>query len=233
MRKKFYLPRSLNKRAQWLNNFARAFEIVAPSLNFTIQEVQSVKDDTAIINWVAKVQVMMKGTHKSFTAFKDLMNGGTARHEQLNIPQLPLLPPTPKPVAPGIFKRITKLAQRIKFTKGYTKSIGKKLGIVGSEQKIDISKAKPQLTVKMVAGKLEVHWKKSVFTGIELYINQNNGKGFAIADKYTHSPAKLKIKLPRNQSTALWQVMAFYVLGNDAVGEASHIVEVVVRNPVT
>lgn len=229
MRKKYYLPRPLNKRAQWLNSFSKAFEDVGPVLGYSAEKVQSVKQDAAMVNWLVKVQAILRNTRKSFTAFKLQMNEGAAGSENIAVPQLPALPPAPSPVPPGIFKRLRKLVQQIKTNKDYNKAIGEKLDIVGTERKIDVNKAQPKLTLKFVAGKLEVHWKKDVFTGIDIYINKNDGNGFVLTTTDLRSPAYIKIELPEGQATALWQVMGIYKQGDQPVGLPSAIVEVAVR----
>lgn len=228
MRKKHYLPRSFEKRVRWLNNFAKGFESIGPTLNFNEGEIQGVKNDAAMLNWSAKVQYAMRGTHKSFTAFKDMLNEGAARKEQLSVPTLPELPPAPAPVAPGIFIRTGKIVQRIKSARGYTEAMGLRLGVIGAEQKINLSTVRPQIKAKVVAGKLIIYWKKGVFTGIELHINRDDGKGFIKGTFYMRSPVKLDINLPSEQRTAMWQVMGYYKLGDITVGQPSAIVEVAV-----
>ena len=230
MVKKHYLPRGFEKRARWLNNFAKEFEKIAPDLGFSNKEVESVKNDAAMFTYATKVQTIMRGTHKSFTAFKDMLNEGGTRQRQLSVPVLPELPPVPQPVAPGIFRRMGNLVARIKGRREYTDAIGVRLGVIGAEQKIDISKAKPQLKAKVAGGKLIISWNKSVFTGINLSINCNDEKGFSKGRFYSKTPVKLNMNLPPGQRTALWQLMAYYQIWDDIVGQPSSIVEVIVSN---
>lgn len=230
MVKKHYLPRALDKRVKWLNNFAGRFEEHGKELDFTEKEIRAVKNDAAMLSYAAKVHHIMQGTHKSFTAFKDMLNEGAARRQQLSVPALPVLPTAPAPVAPGIFRRIGKLVQRIKYRKGYTELMGFSMGIIGSEQKVIMSNVKPALKAKVVGSDLVLHWKKSVFTDIVLFINRNDGNGFVMEMYFSRSPSRIKIKLPPGQHSALWQLKASYRLKDDIVGQPSSIVEVVVRN---
>jgi len=228
MVKKHYLPRAFEKRVRWLNNFAQGFGSIGPELGFTPEEIEAVKNDAAMLNWTAKVQVIISGTHKSFTAFKDILNEGVARELQLSVPVLPELPPPPDAVAPGIFSRIGKLVQRIKSNRDYTIAIGMRLGVIGAEQKIDFSKVSPKIVTKVTGGKLIVVWNKSVFNAIELSINRNDGKGFGKGRSYNHSPVKLEIILPLGQRSALWQIVGNYRIKDEIVGQPSPIVEVAV-----
>ena len=230
MVKKHYLPRGFEKRARWLNNFAREFEKIVPELGFGLEEVESVKNDADMFTYATKVQTIMRGTHKSFTTFKDMLSEGPTRQRQLSVPVLPELPLVPQAVTPGIFRRIGNLVALIKGRREYTNAIGVRLGVIGAEQKIDISKAKPQLKAKVAGGKLIISWKKSVFTGINLSINRNDGKGFSKGRFYGKTSVKLKINLPPDQRTALWQLMAYYQVWDDIVGQPSAITEVVVNN---
>ncbi len=230
MVKKHYLPRALDTRVKWLNNFAGRFEEHGTELGFTKEEIQEVKNDAAMLSYAAKVHHIMQGTHKSFTAFKDMLNEGAARKQQVEVPELPSLPKAPVPVAPGIFRRTGKLVQRIKYRKGYTELMGLSMGIIGSEQKVIIANAKPTLKAKVVGNNLVLHWKKRVFDGIVMYVNSNDGNGFAKEMYFSRSPAKIKIKLPTGEHSGLWQLKASYRLKDDIVGQSSAIVEVAVRN---
>jgi len=230
MVKKHYLPRALDKRVRWLNNFAGRFDANGAALGFTEEEIQAVKNDAAMLSYASKVHNMMKGTHKSFTAFKDMLNEGTARKQQLSVPALPQLPPVPVPVAPGIFRRIGKLVQRIKARQGYTTVIGVSMGIIGPDQKVNFSKVRPHLKIRMAGGNFIIYWKKNVFSGIVLFINRNDGKGFMEEKGFLQPPSKLKITLPPGRQSALWQLKARYRLKDDVVGQFSPIVEVAVSN---
>ena len=201
-------------------------------LDYPITEVQAVKNDAAMINWLVKVQALMRGTRKSFTSFKLQMNEGAAGTENMATPELPLLPPAPAPVPAGIFKRLRKLVGQLKRRKKYTESIGGMLGVVGTERRIDLTKAKPKITLKLVAGRLQVHWIKSVFTGIDIYINKHDGKGFVLSVTDLFSPAYIKINLPAGQTSALWQVMGIYKQGDVVVGLPSPIVEIAVSQSI-
>lgn len=230
MVKKHYLPRALEKRVSWLNNFAERFEEHGSALGFSPEQIEHVKNDAAMLSYAAKVHRMMKGTYKSFTAFKDMLNEGAASKEQLLAPILPELPAAPVLVAPGIFRRIGKLVQLIKVKASYTDVIGVGMGIIGPEQKINFSQIKPQLKTKLSGGYLIVYWNKSVFTGINLSINRDDGKGFIKGNYFSRNPAKLKIDLPVGQRSALWQIVGNYRIKDDLVGQPSPTVEVAVRN---
>lgn len=164
------IPRADADLALWLTNFSTSFETHAAALGFTEAEVNSVKADTAMVNFlVGDFVPTYKSAFQSRTSFKNRVISGPAGAVAVAVPGPPSTGPAPAAVAPGIVARLRLLVQRIQLSPGYTEAIGIELGVAGPESGPSAPDASPKPTLKARSngpGTVQVDFSKERFDGV-------------------------------------------------------------------
>jgi hypothetical protein len=148
--KKYYLPRTISGKKNWLNTFAAKLPAHAAALNISAAEVLQVKKDAAMLNFVFAAVYSIEHIKREFVAYQQLLINGEDNQDigdfsSVTLPGMPSADTVPG----GIFKRITRLVKQIKATKNYNDSIGKDLGIIGSADGFDPNAFEIALSAKI------------------------------------------------------------------------------------
>ncbi len=225
-----YLPSGDNDRLTWLNNFNSKLSGYASTLGITPAEVSSVADDTAMFTYTVNTCNVYKQTAQNMVAFKSLL-----KHQQLNagplgaIPGLPPIPPAPTAVPAGVFDRVGKLVARIKNSANYTNSIGQDLDVIAAPVVVNTTTMQPTLKVSLDAGRPHIKWLKGNADALDLYVDREDGAGFALMGRFINPEYIDVYNLPSTTPLAQWDYKAIYVIGNNPVGLYSPAESIVVK----
>lgn len=227
MSKNYYLPRTDEDKATWLNNFALKLPIYANKYNITSAEMQDMQSSAQYFDALLDCNNQFKAYVSSVTAFKNLLRDGAKNGaiSELPMPPAAMLPPA---VAPGIFARSSAIANRIKASLNYSTADGDDLGIEGTQSTVNLNTMKPQLQGRLVAGgHPEIGWKKQGMDGVEIQKMDENGN-------WQHLAVDLKPNyidnspLPPAGSSAVWRYRAIYLYKDERVGQWSDVLVVTV-----
>ena len=163
MAKAYFLPSTDPGKRDWLNHLAQRLPVHAATVGVSNAERDSVIADAAFFDYVMGAQTAFTAAGQQWTAYKNAARNGTDA-AMSPLPAAPTLGAAPAMVAPGIFPRVSTLCTRIKKHPGYTDAIGQDLDIIGAEQTVDTTHAKPVLKLELQAGKPNVKWTKGPST---------------------------------------------------------------------
>jgi hypothetical protein len=166
------IPRADAELALWLTNFSTSFEAHAAALGFAEADVNSVKADAAMVNFlVGDFLPTYKSAFQSRTSFKNRVIGGPAGAAAVAVPGPPSTGPVPAAVAPGIVARLRVLVQRIQLAPGYTEAVGIELGINSSDSGGSAPDTPPKPTLKARSngpGTVQVDFTKERYDGVHI-----------------------------------------------------------------
>lgn len=223
MAKDYYLSYNDAERAQWLTNFTLALEKVAGTVGVRPEELAGVQADQRAFVWTLQQLNAVRTHAQAWTAYKKALSS-----EQGPVSAFPVYVPAQNPppaVPPGIFKRLTRLVNRIKSSRGYDDGVGRALGIIGPERVVDLVTVQPVLKVRLIdGGQPEIGWKKQRFTGLRIEVDRGAGWVFLAVDTI---PAFLD-KFPLPKTPAVWKYRAMYLKGDTLVGQWSTTASVTV-----
>lgn len=227
MSKNYYLPRTDEDKATWLNNFALKLPIYASKYNITPEEIQDMQSSAQYFDALLDYNNQFKAYVSSVTAFKNLLRDGAKNGTVSEMPMPPavMLPPA---VAPGIFARSAAIVNRIKASLNYSAADGDDLGIEGTQSTVDVNALKPKLQVRLVSGgHPEILWRKQGMDGVEIQKMDEHGQWQFLAidlkPNYTDNTP-----LPPAGSSAVWQYRAIYRRKDERVGQWSDVLAVTV-----
>lgn len=227
MAKAYFIPPTDTGKRDWLNHLAERLPVHATTVGVSTGEKDSVIADALFFDYVIGAQTQFTAASQQWTAYKNAARNGTDSVMGA-IPTAPTLDTAPALVAPGIFSRVSSLCARIKKHPGYTDAIGQDLDIIGAEQTVDTTHAKPVLKLELQAGKPNVKWTKGGFDGVEIWVDRGNGT-FAFLAIDTVPDYLDTAALPAPGLTALWKYKAIYRLNDAQVGEWSDVVSLAVQ----
>jgi hypothetical protein len=225
-----YIENSDNGRDSWLTNAANKLPQYATKYGIPATEIDDMTKSAAFYHYWLVAQAESTAYGKKLTAYKkELVAGIKAGVTASVMPAAPNLGAVPPVVAPGIFVRARKIAQRIKAHNNYTEADGKDLRLIGIKTTIDANAAKPVLSVQLVqGGKPELHWLKAKFTGLHIFADYDNWGNFTLIAQGSKNNWTDKKALPANGVSAVWAYKAIYVQGDDEVGQMSEMIRVTV-----
>jgi len=161
------------------------------------------------------------------TAHKNLLRDGGDGSGDWPLP-LTLAQPDPSAVTPGIVPRLTSFVTWLKAQSTYTEAIGQDLWLVGAKRVIDPSTWKPNLSVQAQGGHPNLGWTKGKATGLEIWVDRGDGKGFVLLTVSVSSPTIDNSPLPAPGTSAVWKYKAIYRRGDNQVGDWSDGVSIAV-----
>jgi hypothetical protein len=227
--KKYFLPAGAEDRIKWLKNFEEKLQFHAATLQIDADSLAFVANSVAYLSYVLDKTNAVIRNKSEWTTYKDLLLYGSSGEVVNGMPNLVAHSPTPPPpVTEPIFARIQKLVAVIKKHRLYTEAIGRDLGIIGSELNLNTDDAQPVLSAKITGGKVIVKWNKGKFTSIDVFVDRNDGNGFAFLSNDAQPPFDEKISLPIGSNPETWTYIAYYKQGDKRVGQASLPVSVLV-----
>jgi len=164
------IPRADADLALWFTNFSTSFEAHAAALGFAEADVNSVKADAAMVNFlVGDFIPTYKSAFQARTSFKNRVINGAAGAAAVAVPGPPATGPVPAAVAPGVVARLRVLVQRIQLSPGYTEAAGIELGIAGPESGGSASDTPPKPALKARSngpGTVQVDFTKERYDGV-------------------------------------------------------------------
>lgn len=227
MSRNYYLPRTDEEKAGWLNNFALKLPTYAAKYGITPEELADMQTSAQFFDALLDYKNQYNAYASSVTNFKNIMRDGKTNGA---ITELPMPPASmlPTPVPPGIFARSSAIVNRIKASLNYSTADGEDLGIEGTQSTIDFNALKPTLKGRLVAGgHPEIGWKKQGMDGIEIQKMDEHGN-------WQHLAVDLKpnyidnSSLPPTGSSAVWRYRAIYLYKDERVGQWSDVLVVTV-----
>ena len=226
MPKAYYLPSDDEGKDSLLTNVAAKLGTYKTTLGLENAVVTSTQADAAFFHYALNSQKQVAAFAQQWTAYKNSARNGT--DPALGpLPVPPDLGTAPDAVAPGIFKRLTALVTRIKAHPGYTVAIGQDLDIIGAEQTLDTTNAKPVIKLELLAGRPNVKWTKGPFDALEGWVDRGAGFVFLVIDTV---PDYLDTApLPAPGTSALWKYKTIYRLNDQQVGQWSDVVSIAVQ----
>lgn len=188
MKKSPYLPKGDKERRTWINNFDTQITSIGPLLGISASEIDSIHDDTKVVNYLLDNLEVFKAETQERTRYKDILFDGDIGIPVGDLPDMPVLAAPPSAVPAGIFKRVAKIVQRMKNHPNYNEALGKSLGIIGSEKQIDVDNAMVAINVRRNASDgVALDFIKGPFDGVIVYAGTYSPKSTTIADSVANS----------------------------------------------
>ena len=224
-----FLPRDGAGQIVWLQNFAAKLPLYATKYGLPNTEVTDMTASVACYLYWSNHRNLMDDYMRKLTKYKEeLRDGIDAGATPSVVPTPPALGTAPASVAPGILKRATAIAQRIKKHITYTEADGLDLGLIGTEITHDYDNLKPQISVRYKAGHPEIVWTKQGMDGIHLYVDRTNSGSFAFCAHDSKPNYLDNTALPPNGKSEVWQYKVIYVKNDEEVGQFSDVLVVTV-----
>lgn len=226
-----FYPTRIGDQILWLNNFRNKLPNYGTVLGYTTDEVTAIQGDCDRLAWLMDT---LQGAAQSFshavTAHIKLLKTGTG--SVIVAPPAFTIPSSPAPpanVLPGALKRLMKVISNLKTRTGYTITMGEDLGIVGAEEPApNPETTKPEIKAVLAAGgKVEIQWKKGVFTGVRIEVDRGNGQWVFLA--VDTEPHYIDTASPAAGTAAVWKYRAIYLEGDANFGQWSDTVSIAVQ----
>jgi hypothetical protein len=223
-----WFPLSLQEQAAFYVNFTRVFIARAAELGFTAAEVAQVEADNAVMQYLARTELLVKSFKSSFRALKKNLTRGSGAVETVYMHFTPLAEP---PIVPcGMFERLFRLADRIVIADGYTEAIGAQFGILPKGR----AALRPEdLSLKLKAKSIgeaqaEVRFTRGRTSGVFLYFRRAGDEKRHELGRFFSSPVVVKIPLLDAAKPEQIYLFGQYLTGNDAVGKFSPLIELLI-----
>ncbi len=227
----YYLPNTDLNRGSFITQFAAGLLVHATTLGIDPLEVTFVQNAALYFNFLLDTNVAMKKQMNEWVAYKDGFIFKDIGQSVGVLPSVPVITPPAVIINEPIFARITLLVNNIKSRITYNETIGRELGIIGTEiVEPDYNTVKPLISVISTANKVIVKWKKERFSSIDVYIDKGRGTGFVFLDNDSRPPFEMPINLPQGAAPETWTFKAIYKIADQQVGLYSDPVSIVVRS---
>jgi len=229
MKKNYYLPSGDSQRSTWLRNFNAKLPAYAIKLGITKDELLVVSKDTLAYDYVLDMVANSKTFEHTCSTQKTSFRNCAVSNEVVPFPVYVLSTP-PDAVPYGIFTRISILVKKIKASNGYLDAIGKDLDIIGTEMagKDSLDTAQPLLTVKVVAGVVQIKYIKAGKGGIILESKRADETEFTLVDKITistYNDKRTNIIMGKPEER---EYRAWYTVKDEIIGIVSAVVTILV-----
>ncbi len=223
-----YLPTDLVSQVVWLNYFSARLPSYQATFGLSATKIDDIQMDARYFAWIVSTTSQLKTLTASYVAARSQYGFGQKGAKDPYLPGLTFHTPRPPSVPPGIFRRVHRIVTDIKSHPLYTESIGKNLGISGSNDLVDLTLVRPEIVVYWNNNQPEVSWKKSDgFDTIEVEVNR--GTGWMPLCMST-APGIIDTQpSPLSAVSTAWQYRASYILAGDRVGQWSEVIAVTVK----
>lgn len=206
----------------------KAIAAYAATLGLTPAQVTSLAADADYFAHVLENETVLKNAARQAIAWADIVREGGAL-PPTGAPVAPVLPTAVPPVAPGVEARFRALVRQMKASTAYNDSIGKALGIEGSEKgEMDQTTITPLLTPIISGGQVQVGWSWQGFGSkldmIEIHVDR--GTGFTLLT-YDTTPGYTDTA-PFPATPAKWTYKAIYRKGDAQIGQWSAEASIIV-----
>ena len=222
-----YMPHDDAGKAEFLEHLAATLPKYAELLEIKSEDIATLKSDAVNFRLALHEQADWQSFAQHWTAFKNQLRDGVAGKTEWPIP--PLLDHlVERAVLTGIIPRTAGLVAHIKTHKKYTTAIGQDLWIIGTAQVIDPTTWKPMLSVQITAGHPLILWTKGKASGIEIWVDRNDGNGFVLLAVNNEPNTIDTAPLPASGVSATWKYKAIYRLHDEPVGQWSDVISIFV-----
>ena len=224
MSQKHSTPKSEAVLPGWLTTLSAGLGKYGARLGLTAQEIADAQANCAFAAAVLGVQLNIGAYAQGFTRFKNAALWAT---EPVTAwPAGFTMPVDLPPVShAGAVALLTALVARIKKHPAYTTQIGEEMGIEGADQSLspeDIAAMKPLIRVVLGSGGQPLlKWTKGDATGLEIWVDRGDGKGFIFLAQDTIPDYLDTFQLPAPGVSAVWKYKAIYIMGDARVGQWS------------
>ena len=225
-----YLPNGDNEKAAWMINFDEKFPTYATKFGFSNEAIVANHHDRLAFTYgLMMVEAAKTFEHQSVT-FKDAIRNGTETNLVIDIPVFTPPANPPLAVAPGIFRRVSKLVTTFKANALYTEAIGQDLGIIGADYlgKDNPDDIQVKLTVKQSGGSVQLKYVKGDLDGIKLESKRGTETEFSLLDKITQTTFTDKRPVLVTGVPEVRQYRAWCIIKDEIVGQVSDVVSVTV-----
>jgi hypothetical protein len=123
------IPQSETELLLWTRSFLAKFPTEAPSLGFTAEEIDAVKEDLAALLFLLELIPQYRTRMQELTAYKNLLKDGPPGMSASAMPSFAAPSPPPKEVAPGIIPRLEDVVARARKHPRCTEAVQRGLGI--------------------------------------------------------------------------------------------------------
>lgn len=220
-----FLPERDSDRATWLTLFSNRVEQYAEQLHITPEQLESLRRDAKAFSYAMELQEYARHYSQAVTALKNML-----RHSMCQTAPVPFPAPVgsdpPEPVRPGIFNRVRVLVGHIRMQAAYTDAIGYELQIINRTPTADHMEGRPDFRVELQNGYPVLTWKKSLFPGVHIYVNRQDGNGFVLIRRTVKRSFTDKTPLPEGEHVVSWSYRMRYLKGDDETGLFSDTVMV-------
>ena len=227
----YYLPDSDLDRASFMTIFAAGLTVHAVTLGIDAPTLLWVQNAAKWYNYAIIGSNAHKKQSNEWVAYKDALNNNKIGVKPGSVPEAPDLDVPAVEVDDPIIAKIVLLVNTIKNKETYKESIGRDLGIIGTEiVEPDYNTVKPLITVLSTANQVILKWKKERFSSVDIYIDKGRGAGFVFLDNDSRPPFEMLINLPQGAAPETWTFKAIYKVDDKQVGLFSDPVSIVVTS---
>jgi hypothetical protein len=143
-----WFPTNMVERAAWMANYTPVFVEFGPSLGFSPAEIDQAVADNEMVQYLADAISRLSNYERAVRSFQRTLLLG--RRGEVT-PEFPALASVPVPPIPptGIFERLERNVRRVRVQRGYSASLGERMGIIPRKaQRADLSTFVPKLKAK-------------------------------------------------------------------------------------
>jgi len=220
-----YMPHDDAGKAKFLEHLAATLPKYADLLEIKPEEIASVQADAVAFRHALHEQGDWQSFAQNWTATKNQLRDGGGVLTDWPVP-LGQDRPVPPMVLPGIIARTSALVAHAKTHKHFTVAIGQDLWIIGPSRVIDPTTWKPILNVQITAGHPVILWTKGKASGIEIWVDRNDGNGFVMLTINIEPNTSDTTPLPAAGASATWKYKAIYRLHDEQVGQWSDVMSI-------
>ena len=211
----------------WVKNFVGKLPQYATALGISTAEINALIAQSAMLTYTITQIEWLKTELAKRIAYKHILLDSKLGSTISAFPSFTVPAVAPATVTAGFIEAIIYMVTRIKAMPNYTESTGQDLGIVpGKSNSAMKTTLKPDLRISFEAAQPVLKWTKGNMTGVDIYVNRNDGKGFVLLYGSNKSKYKDMSKLPAALTT--WVYKIIYRQGDKQVGEFSDPVSIAV-----
>ncbi|MCF8257795.1 MAG: hypothetical protein K9J06_09585 [Flavobacteriales bacterium] len=224
--KKYFLPNTDLGLRDWLRNMANKIGDYATKYGITAMEVMDLQASATDFEALLAHADAMASYGQSVTGRKNELRDGVPPGGSPSVigtmPTIPMLT-----TAPGIVKRASAIANRIKAHIAYTVADGENLGLEGAVTVFDPSTSMPRISgTQVLPDMVVIEWVKGRMQGV-IVERSLDGSTWKEVDKDMRSP--WEDTSPNRTAAAEWRHYRLrYLLNDKPVGLYSEVVSLLV-----